>query len=701
MSVSNRDTTGYCQIGFQLAALVTAIAGVALSTTPLLNYWSTSPQQGILIWLAISAGFILLCKFITPRTSKLTLITAFTLFILGGNGVAASMSCLLFCLSIFSLGRFIARGISNENWNIASVMILGLAAYTAIFGAMIHLPINYRWVYLIILSAPLLVDAIALAKQQKIKQATCNLILQVNSALSPVAYWKLAGLLTFIGFFSCYSFMMSITSDDNSYHLAMWSQLQFHHQYLFDVKTQIWYAAPFTLDMIHGVLSVVANEDARGALNIFLLIALLATTTATARQLFTNLNIRLLSLAFLASTPMLYNLLLGLQTELMLATLAITGVCIGISQQASFIQRSLGVILVSCLLVAIKLPTATLAAALCVCLLVSEWNNFHQIANFSRTKLIALLAALFIGLAVALHPYVTSYMVTGNPVFPLYNAVFKSPFYNPVNFKDNNFTHGASLQAWWGMFFNSSRYLESKNFITGFHYFLLPLAGIFCLYKKNRFQVLLYLALPVLVFGGLMFYMVQYVRYLFPVMPIACLLAAGVFYAPATTNNGVARHAKNTIAVLTFITLVSLNFYFMPGVSWIFDQNPLKNYTPSAKLETAKDYNAEHVINRYLNEKYPGENVLFDAGRCNGASLLGKPFYPDWISPSTLAIFDYVRSEEDFISFLKTNNIRFVYWNTGDNASTQPFRQPIKVVIDKYGKEEMSVGRIKLYKITL
>jgi hypothetical protein len=702
MSAPDRDNTVYLQMGFQLAAAAAAVAGIALSATPLQNYWPTSPRQGVLIWLAISASFILLCKLVTPRFANLSLIAAFTLFIMGGNGVTASLSCTLFCLSVFSAGRFIARVISNERWNIASIMILGLATYAAIFGAMIHFPINYRWIYLIILCVPVLAELATVARQQNIKQIAGELIQNINAALSPIAYWKLAALLTVIGFFSCYSFMLSITSDDNSYHLAMWSQLQFHHRYLFDVKTQIWYAAPFTLDMIHGVLSVVANQDVRGAMNISLLIAMLTATLATARQLFTSVNIQLLSLAFLASTPMLYNLLLGLQTELMLATLAITGVYIGINQRTSFIERGIGVILVACLLVAIKLPTATLSAALGLCLLISERKNLYQIAGFSRAKIITLLAIFFIGLAIALHPYVTSYLVTGNPVFPLYNAIFKSPYYNPVNFKDNNFTHGASLQAWWGMFFNSSQFLESKNFITGFQYFLLPLAGILCLGKRIRWQALLYLALPVLVFGGAMFFMVQYVRYLFPVMPIACLLAAGVCYVPAKAKQSILLNRLKVVTTLaTFVTLVSLNIYFLPGVSWIFNQNPLKLYTYEAKLETAKNYNAEYVMNVYLNEKYPGANVLYDAGRCNGASLLGKPFYPDWISPFTLAVFDKINSEDTFIDFLKANDVRFVYWDAGDNASTQPFRNAIKAVIDKYGKEEMTVNKVTLYKITL
>jgi len=697
MSVSTRDTNIYLHISFQVITLLLVAAGLFFSTSSLQNYWSATSFLGFKIWLMISASIILLCRFIIPGAANLTLITAFVLLLFAGNGLPAGLSCLFFCISVFSLGRLLASCIANEKWNAANIFIVGFSGYAAIFGIMIHLPINYRWTYIAILLAPLLIDLSIIAKQNSVKQHIHGLLQKVNSALSPIAYWKLAGLLIVIGFFSCYSFMLSITSDDNSYHLAMWSQLQSHHQYLFDVKTQIWYAAPFTLDMIHGVLSVVANQDARGALNISMMVLLLIVTAATAHQLFPKINIRLLSLAFVASTPMLYNLLLGLQTELILATLATTGVYIGINQNISFIQRSLGVILISCLLIAIKLSTATLATALCICLLINEWNNFHQITRFSKTTLLVIVATLVIGLAIALHPYVNSYVVTGNPVFPLYNAVFKSPYYNPINFKDNNFTHGASLQAWWAMFFDSSKYLESKNFIVGFQYLFLPFAGIVCLSKNLRLQTLLYLALPMIMFGGCMFFMVQYVRYLFPVMPIACILAAGVFYIPNQAHGLI----KNFITSFTFIILVSLNLYFLPGVSWLFDQNPKDNFTQNKKLNTAGNYNPEHVINLYLNEHYPRENVLFDAGRCNGALLFGKPFYPDWISPSTLATFDKIQSDKDVISFLQTNNIHFIYWYFGDNASTQPFRPYIKAVIDKYGKEEMSVNKVTLYKIML
>ena len=194
-----------------------------------------------------------------------------------------------------------------------------------------------------------------------------------------------------------------------------------------------------------------------------------------------------------------------------------------------------------------------------------------------------------------------------------------------------------------------------------------------------------------------MFYMVQYVRYLFPVMPIACILAGGVFYAPTRTHVTI----KNSITSLAFVILISLNLYFLPGVSWLFDQNPLKNFTQNKKLEIAESYNPEYVMNVYLNEHYPRENVLFDAGRCNGAALFGKPFYPDWISPSILATFDKIQSDKDVVNFLQTNNIHFIYWYFGDNASTQPFRPYIKAVIDKYGKEEMTVNKVTLYKIML
>jgi len=700
MNVSKKDTTSFFQIGFQLTALIVVVAGIATSNTPLLNYWSTSPRQGLFLWLAFSVGVILLNKFIALRAANLSLISLLIVFLLAGNGYMAGFTCLLFMLSMFSLGRFIAHSFSKEGWSIAGTLILGLAAYVAIFGAMIHFPVNYRWVYLTLLALPPLADLALLTRQQKAKQTISDFITNLNTTLSPIAHWKIAALTTVIGFFSSYSFMCSVTADDNSYHMAMWSQLRAHHQYLFDVVTQIWYTAPFASDVIHGVLSIIANQDARGALNIVLLVTLLSVTAATASHLFSSINIRLLALAFLASTPMLFNLLLGLQTELMIATLATTGVYLGINHNISFTERCIGIFLASCLLVAMKLPMAAFAAVLGLCLLISDWSNFSQLIRLPTISRLAIAAIMVIGMGIALNSYVTSYFVTGNPVFPLYNAIFKSPFFNLENFKDNRFTHGPSLQAWWGMFFDSSKFLESKNFITGFQYFLLPFAGIICLAKKIRFQTLIYLALPTLVLGGLMFYTVQYVRYLFPVMPIACLLAAGVFYTTPSTDSTAIRFSRNTVRSVTAATLISLNLYFMPGVIWIFDQNPLKNLIPSQKLENAKSYNPEHVISLYLNEHYPHENVLFERGRVFGALLLGKPFYPDWISPTTLHAFDAMENEEDVIAYLKENKIRFICWDTGDNASSRPYRTHIKAAIDKYGKEEIMISGVKLYRIT-
>ncbi|MEN0038290.1 MAG: hypothetical protein AAGC78_14535 [Cellvibrio sp.] len=698
MSLPTRYMPRYFQGCFLFIAFVSVIIGLLLSDTSMQNYWSAGALEGAGAWMAISAGLIMLCKFSVPRAEKLALIIGFMLVLFAGNGVLASFSCLLFALSMFSLGRIISRCITDEPWHIGVVLILGLVGYVVIFGIMIHFPINYRAGYIFILLVPLCIEFIRLSKQQKIGHAAREFIQGINSALSPIAYWKLAMLLTIIGFFSSYSFVLSVTSDDNSYHLAMWSQLHTHHQYLFDVTTQIWYAAPFTLDMIHGIVSVIANSDSRGALNIFLLIALFASTAMTASQLFDSINVRLLCLAFLASTPMLFNLLSGLQTELILSVLTMAAICIGINRQMPFIQRFLGVLLVSFLLIAIKLPAAVLAGSLCLCLLVSEWNNFRQICTFSKFTFITVSVVLALGLGAALNPYLSSYFVTGNPVFPLYNAIFQSPYYNPVNFKDSTFTHGASLQAWWAMFFDSSKYFESKNFSAGFHYLLLPLAGILCLSRLLRFQTLLYLALPVVLFGSVMFYMMQYIRYLFPIMPVACILAAGVFYMPGGKSIG---YFNNTLAAITVVALVSLNFYFLPGISWIYDHNSLKNFTQHQKQKIAVNYNPEHVINLYLNEIYPGENVLFESGRCNGALLYGKPFYPDWVSPSTLAAFDRIKSEEDLVAYLKANNIRFVYWNLRGNTNNPPFRDHLKIVIDKYGKMEQTAGEIGLYKLSL
>lgn len=683
---------------FLVASILLVAAGMKFSGNDLSSPWSSPNFYALGTWLAISCTALILIRIGIPKYAGLAAILFILAILLVGAGLASSLVCLVFLISIFSVGKLALSYFFNPKDHTAiwlQTLIIGFCFYILIIGLMIHFPVNYPWSYAAILIAPI---AALIYKKDSRQQCLADIkrtITSINISLSKIAYWKLSCLLILIGFVGIYSFLPSITSDDNSYHLAMWSQLKTQHKFLFDVKTQIWSTAPFTLDMMHGFISVMAMMDARGSLNIILLLLLMLAILDLSRSVFTSHNQVLLSLALFASTPLLTNLMLGLQTEILLALLTTLGACIINKKELSFINKIILVFLISCILVSIKLPATLIALSLVIGLFIVEWRNLNEFRQLGTAGWLKLFFFAIMGCTIAFHSYINAYLITGNPTFPLYNGIFKSPFYYPTNFKDETFTHGANLNAYLGLFFNSSKYFESYNFIAGFQYLILPFFGAFYLFMHNRKNALC-LVLPIAFYGAVMFYLMQYLRYLFPILPLACILAAAAFRPPTAV---IYASFQRIVSIGIFCIYLLLNIHYLPAVSWLLKNNPFDNLTAAGKIATMQSYSAETALNVYMNKNHPGESVLFEMDRSLGATLWAKPYYLAWISPSTLADFDKMKNADDCLEYLKQNKIRFIYRYEEPIPNSFYFRDFIKEVITQHGTKELVAGNMTLYKI--
>lgn len=692
-----RRTFDSLQPALLIASAILVLVGMKFSGNALSSPWSSPNFYALGTWLAISCTGLLLIRFTIPKFAPFLAPLFILVVLLTGTGLVSSLVCVAFLMSIYTLGKLSLEWLlSTDNHLWQQTLIIGFSLYIFIIGVMIHFPINYPLSYLAILLMPIIVITCRKKSRTQFLAEIKNTISLFNLALSNIAYWKLSTLLILIGFVGIYTFLPSVTSDDNSYHLAMWSQLKFQHQFLFDVKTQIWSAAPFTLDMIHGFVSVISMMDARGSLNIILLLLLILAILDLSKSVFKSQNQILLTLALFASTPLLTNLMLGLQTELLLALLTTLGACTISKKNISCVEKTVVVFLISCILISIKLPATLIASSLVISLLICEWNNLHEFRQLSATRWLKILLLGILGCLIALHSYANAYYTTGNPAFPLYNAIFKSPFFPPTNFKDDTFTNGASLTAYLGFFFNSSKYFESYNFIAGFQYLILPLFGTFYLLFNRKYKISICLVAPIFLYGGTMFYLMQYWRYLFPILPLACILAAAAF-RPLAESDYKPYQRKLSIGIFSFYIL--LNIHYLPAVSWILKNNPFDNLTQQGKITTARAYNSESVLNQYMNTHYAGESVLFEMERPLGATLQGKKYYLSWVSPSTLADFDGMKNSTDLLAYLKKNKIRFIYRYEAPIADSFFFRDFIKEIITQYGAKEMVSGNISLYKL--
>jgi hypothetical protein len=123
-------------------------------------------------------------------------------------------------------------------------------------------------------------------------------------------------------------------------------------------------------------------------------------------------------------------------------------------------------------------------------------------------------------------PYVTSFLLTKNPVFPFFNAYFQSPFYPVENFNPPAvFERGMTWDTLYRMTFNSGKYLESTPGASGFQWLMLvvPCTVAVCLARNMRAILVAVVALAA---WWLTFNQTAYLRYVFPFVALALVVVA-------------------------------------------------------------------------------------------------------------------------------------------------------------------------------
>lgn len=344
-------------------------------------------------------------------------------------------------------------------------------------------------------------------EKNHIEKATKDYYLFCNNIKEKRFY----GFLFLLTYIATYSFFPTIGHDENVVHLSVWTQLSNNHFFKIDPVVQIWSAAPNTVALIHGIISLLVHTDAKGSLNIVIFLFISLGVFQLLRNLGIAKNDNLTLCTLLISTPLFAFLLTGLQTDLFIGLMLLVVTISLVSSQDDFFPYATSALMASALALSAKLPGLLIAAPALIAVIVISIKN-NQIKRVSlKTGLIILIAA-----TLAFWPYTRAYYYTGNPVFPLYNEIFKSSFFEPVNFIDLRWHHGANIASFIGIFFESSKFLEAtNNYIGGFQYFLLALISIFFVlfFKVRKFYIIVLIAFCYLI---PMFVSLQYIRYFLP-----------------------------------------------------------------------------------------------------------------------------------------------------------------------------------------
>lgn len=484
----------------------------------------------------------------------------------------------------------------------ASAFVVGAGLLAGVLGWLLPWPVHHAYVYL-----PVAVALVAW-RAAPVRMQLGSLAKAWRHAVDgdPVAA---ALAVVALGIASTGTWLPTLQHDDLAYHLGLPWQLQLHGRYALDPTHQVWALAPWIGDVLQAFAQVVGGREARGAVNALWLVAVATLLWRVAGQVGLGARGRWLVLALLATLPLLPALLAGMQTELPATAATLVLATLALDPAPPTRRGLLAVGVLVGMLAGLKLIHPVAALGL---IAVAAWRH-RRVAM--RYQGLALALAAFVGGS----SYAYAWLVAGNPVLPLLNGVFRSPYFPPANFADARW-QGDGVATPWHLTFDTSRYLEGWD--GGFGFIVIALAGALLIALRPRQTRLLAACALIALIAPLA--ATPYARYAF----------VGLVLVLPVAVHAVHEAFDRRAAVCIVLGVAALNFLFMPNANWLL-------HTGGAKRALVAGGRDEPLLRRYAPERLVyariratrPDAVVLDLDGATHAELAGSGRTATWYAP--------------------------------------------------------------------
>ncbi|MBB6598312.1 hypothetical protein [Luteimonas sp. MC1825] len=636
--------------------------------TPTTTHARASRWRALLLWAGAAAciagivGHDLFAEWVPSRTTALLVIVLAALALAAvlrrvaglawahGLLLAWLLALLLFAgplpvlatLACAAAAIALGRGLLPDA-GVAAACAIGLALVAGVLGWLLPLPVHGRWTYLAAIVVVLALRGRDLAGAMR--QAWQGWHVAVAGAPRAAAAAVLVAGLAGTG---CW--VPTVQYDDLGYHALLPWMLQIDGRHALDPDMHAWAVAPWAADVVQALPQVLAGMEARGAVN-----ALWLALTATAlwqlcAALGGDARQRWWTVALYASLPLTAVLAMGMQTELQTAALLAWAAVLALR------PPSVRTLWAACALVGALVATKLAAAGFAAMLL--PWLLWRQRQVLGWRSLSAGLA-LIAGLGGSSYAYAAC--VAGNPVLPLLNGVFGSPYFATQDFDDPRWHAGAGPDLAWQLTFDTGRYLEA--YAGGGGFVLVALAGAWLLaLLAPRTRALAALALAMAVAPLLA---TQYLRYAQPalVLVLPALVVAAAAAAPRSAH------------VLLAATCVA-NLLFQANGHWMLRTGIVKETVMAAGRDAPVwlEYAPERVLAQQVHARRAAEGgrgtVLSLASAAPMAAEFGAAARTiGWYDPSLQAAAQ--RADQDasgraWAGLLRSEHVRDVLLRPGE-----------------------------------
>ena len=609
-------------------------------------------QVGAVYMLAAVAVYFWKPSFVAPL---LLLLAALYSFVAVGP---LALLCVLFFLgSSFLLGRLLFAGEGALDDLLA--LSLGIGIWILLIGVAAHFPVNIPLAYLAALSIPFVVG------WRFIRPDLSMLLSRFRQRpISLSSYTALVLLLFVVLIHYLAALKPEVGHDGLAMHMVITSRVAAHSAWPFDVEEFVWAVMPMGGDWALCGVYMLGGEYAARLLNFSFLLMIAGFVFVVSRR-WLPLTWALLLTALFATTPLVQLTTGSLLVENVWAVFVTAAVLSlwkfhATHRTAYFVLAS---VFLGCSMQVKYGSWALLPAALF--LAVVGCQRARRARRTSALVLVALPALLIV---FAAPPYLTAFVKTGNPVYPFFNNVFQSPFYDTSSaYRDERWLAGLDWDTLYNITFHSDRYLEGQAGSFGFQYLLLLPLSIPLLLRRRSFLAAAALGTG-LSYALLTCLYITYLRYLYPVLPLFMIVIAWVAAELRAQQAGLYRLLQ-VLAVMT----IFLNGYFIPASGWahrdlylnFFDQGEVSGYIEAGA--------PQRPLVEHLNLQVPDAKVAFLTDNAQIAPLEAEVVAGSWHFPEFSKRLRGSRSAQDLYALSKELSIEYFVAPTLDNPSQSKF----------------------------
>lgn len=617
-----------------------------------------SPLQRFLL-LLIAAALVVAIITLAGKCRPLAATAAVVVLLGLGTGEIGAVALVgWIALATTLLGRGVLRLAGMDaapQVSIALPFLLGVGLYGSVVSLLAHLPLNYPGVYSVALALPVVFgwrSAVALGKT-----AVASIARIEGADMLGIVLEAAIGLVLLVHVVvAC---LPELGYDALAMHLFIPGFLRGRHQWSFDVGTYVWAVMPMLGDWIFAIGYMLGGETAARLLNVGFIVVLTRLIMEIVHWSGGSpRGARWAALVFL-STPLTFTESSSLFVEsvwgafLIVGTFELLRACSadGNSHRLSLAGAMLG------FAAAAKAVTLTVLPVL-VLILLLRWRRCTGKAG-AWVLVQALAAFLLIGSI----PYLTALIKTGNPVFPLFNAVFRSPYFPFENFAAPDiFAKGVHWNTLYAVTFDTNHYLEAKPGAAGFHWLLLLIPAVLVLVRGRNVRGLA-VALIALASIVLTFHSTAYLRYVFPSFALLAALL-GASFSVVERDHG----APGSIGGILLAAGVGLNLLFFNAGAFYADFEPRAALSHSHRYEYIEQRMPIRNAVKLVNHLNVGHTPVAMFSMPYAAGMEANALYPIWYNHSFRDAIKQASSEREMAEILLSKEVDFVIldpiWDT-------------------------------------